>query len=131
MFCNGFQVFLQVFHTYVSSVSSAYRSMFQMLHLDVLKVDRVLHMLQRDSPTAASCTAAGVREMESKRGRLDAHIRHDVRVLALPYPKQGVRLEDGRWHNVGCRGASVGGRGMAHVGCRCVCLDEAVTAWAA
>jgi hypothetical protein len=38
-----FQVFLQVFHTHVSSVSSVFRRMLQMFHLDVL--DRVLHML--------------------------------------------------------------------------------------
>jgi hypothetical protein len=48
--CNGFQVFfhvfLQVFHRHVSSALSIFRRIFQMLHLDVSKVDRVLHMLQ-------------------------------------------------------------------------------------
>jgi hypothetical protein len=38
-------VFLQVFQTYISSVSSVLFCMFQVLHLDVSKVDRVLHML--------------------------------------------------------------------------------------
>ena len=44
MFYNSFQVFLQVFHMHVSSVSSAFGCMLQMLHLDVVKVDRVLHL---------------------------------------------------------------------------------------
>jgi hypothetical protein len=38
-----FQVFLQVFQMHVSSVSSIFRHMLQMLHLDVSKVDQVLH----------------------------------------------------------------------------------------
>jgi hypothetical protein len=47
-----FQVFLQVFHTHVSSVSSIYIRMLQMFYLDVSKVERVLHMLQwRKWPT--------------------------------------------------------------------------------
>jgi hypothetical protein len=40
-----FQVFLQVFPMYVSSVPSAFRRMLQVLHLNVSKVDRVLHLL--------------------------------------------------------------------------------------
>jgi hypothetical protein len=48
MFCNAFSsVFrLQLFQTHVSSVSSFFRRMLQMFHLDVLKVDSILHMLQ-------------------------------------------------------------------------------------
>ena len=56
--CNGFQVFsgvLQVLQTYVASVLdkccrrfSYLRRILQVFHLDVAKVDRVLHMLQRD-----------------------------------------------------------------------------------
>jgi hypothetical protein len=46
--CNGFQVFfmcvLQVFQKHVLSVSSVFRRMLQVLHLDVSKVDRVLQM---------------------------------------------------------------------------------------
>jgi hypothetical protein len=38
---NAFHVFLQVFRTHVSSVTSFF---FCMLHLDVSKVDQVLHM---------------------------------------------------------------------------------------
>jgi hypothetical protein len=41
MFYNVFHVFLQVFQMHVSSVSSAFR---HMLHLDVSKVDQVLHL---------------------------------------------------------------------------------------
>jgi hypothetical protein len=48
-------VFFKCFQTHISSVSSFFRRMLQVLHLDVSKVDRVLHILQRD-PTA---TAAG------------------------------------------------------------------------
>ena len=40
-----FQVFLQVFQMHVSSFSSALRRMLQVLHLNVSKVDRVLHLL--------------------------------------------------------------------------------------
>ena len=43
-----FHVFLQVFQRHVSSVSSAFRRMLQVLHLDVSKVNRVLHILQCD-----------------------------------------------------------------------------------
>jgi len=46
--CNGFQTFLgvffHVFHKHVSSVSSIFIRMLQVLHLYVLKVDQVLHM---------------------------------------------------------------------------------------
>ena len=44
--CNGFkcfQVFLQVFQTLILSISSVF-FMLQLLHLDISKVDRVLHM---------------------------------------------------------------------------------------
>ena len=41
---NVFQVFSQVFHTLVSSVSFVFFCMLQLLHMDVSKVDRVLHM---------------------------------------------------------------------------------------
>ena len=44
--CNSFQVFLgvfsQVFHKYVSSVSTAFSRMLQLLFFYVSKVDRVL-----------------------------------------------------------------------------------------
>jgi len=39
-------VFLQVFQTNVSNVSSVFRRMLQMFYLDVLKVDRMLHISQ-------------------------------------------------------------------------------------
>jgi hypothetical protein len=48
MFCNIFStvfyVLLQVFQKHVLSVSSVFRRMLLILHFDVLKVDRVLHM---------------------------------------------------------------------------------------
>ena len=46
MFYMGFkyfQVFLQIFQMHVLNVSSVLRRMLQVLHLDVLKVDQVLH----------------------------------------------------------------------------------------
>ena len=67
--CNSCTHMLQVsilnficfLYTYVASVSNAYLKCFiclffmlQMLHLDVSKVDQLLHMLQCDSPTSAS-----------------------------------------------------------------------------
>jgi hypothetical protein len=42
-----FYVFLQVFKVHVSSVSSTFRRMLQVPHLDVSKVDRVLHLSLR------------------------------------------------------------------------------------
>jgi hypothetical protein len=43
MVSSVFQVFLQVFQIHVSSVSSAFRHMLQLLHLNILKVDRVIY----------------------------------------------------------------------------------------
>jgi hypothetical protein len=42
-----FYAFLQVFQTHVSSVSSVFFCMLHVLRLDVLKVDRVLHLSPR------------------------------------------------------------------------------------
>jgi hypothetical protein len=57
-FVKVFQVFLSVF----ASVSNAcfkcfifFRRMLQNLHLNVLKIDRMLYMLQCDSHTIAAC----------------------------------------------------------------------------
>jgi hypothetical protein len=43
-FSSVFQVFLQLFQTYVASVSIVFERMLQMFYLDVLKVDRVLYL---------------------------------------------------------------------------------------
>ena len=43
-FLSVFHMFLQVFQMHVSCVSSAIRRILQVLHPDVLKVDRVLHL---------------------------------------------------------------------------------------
>ena len=43
MFYNSFQLFLLVFQIHVSSVSSVFRRVLQVLHLDVYIVDWVLH----------------------------------------------------------------------------------------
>jgi hypothetical protein len=47
MFLSVFQVFLQVFQMHVSSVSSTFRRMLKVLHLNVSKVDRVLRLPPR------------------------------------------------------------------------------------
>ena len=52
--CNGFQVFQK----HVSSVSTVFRRMLQLLYLDVSKVDRVLHL--SSPPSAASSLPAPV-----------------------------------------------------------------------
>jgi hypothetical protein len=44
MVFKHFYVFFQVFQKHVSSVSSIFRRMLQVLQLYVLKLDRVLHM---------------------------------------------------------------------------------------
>jgi hypothetical protein len=57
MFCNDFQVFfryvLKVFQMHVLNVSSVFVCMLQVLHMDVSKVDWVLHMMQCDTLAAA------------------------------------------------------------------------------
>jgi hypothetical protein len=55
MVSGVFLMFLQVFHTYVASVSIVFERMLQVFYLDVVKVDMVLHMLQLDPPTAPAC----------------------------------------------------------------------------
>jgi hypothetical protein len=64
IFFNGFfkrfQVFLQVFQTYVASVSSVFERMLQMFYLDVSKADQVLHLpphllLPRLSVSSSRC----------------------------------------------------------------------------
>jgi hypothetical protein len=47
MVSNNFQVLLQVFQMHVSSVSSVFKRVLQMLHLNVPEVDRVLHLPHR------------------------------------------------------------------------------------
>jgi hypothetical protein len=51
-FSSVFQVFLQVFQTYVSNVSFVFRLTLHLLHLDVSKLDRVLHLPPRLSPVS-------------------------------------------------------------------------------
>ena len=43
-FSSVFSCFFQVFQKHVSSVSSVFRSMLQVLHLDISKVEQMLHM---------------------------------------------------------------------------------------
>jgi hypothetical protein len=47
MVLHVFQVFLQVFQVHISSVSSTFRRMLQVLYLDVLKVDQMLYFPPR------------------------------------------------------------------------------------
>ena len=54
MVSNVFQVFLQVFQMHVSFV---FRRMLQLLHLDVSKLDRVLHLSPRLFAASPQCQA--------------------------------------------------------------------------
>jgi hypothetical protein len=54
MVSSVFQVFLQVFRTHDSNVSFVFRSM---LHLNVLKLDRVLHLPPRSFAVSSRCQA--------------------------------------------------------------------------
>ena len=54
-FAMAFQVLLHVFQTYVLSVSSVFKCMLQKFYLYISKVDRVLYMLQYNSPSSYSC----------------------------------------------------------------------------
>jgi hypothetical protein len=78
--CNGFQVFsgvfFQVFQKYVSSVSTAFRRMLQLLYLDISKVDRVcgisppdllLHRLSRRRQAIHTTPLPGPSESEALR----------------------------------------------------------------
>jgi hypothetical protein len=47
VFCNSFKCFCKCMQMYVSIVSFAFRRMLQVLHRNVSKVDRVLHLLPR------------------------------------------------------------------------------------
>jgi hypothetical protein len=47
MVSNVFQMLLQVFQMHVSSVSSVFKRAWQMLHLNVPEVDRMLHLPHR------------------------------------------------------------------------------------
>jgi len=106
-FLMAFQVFLQVFQTHVSSVSSVFTCMLQIFHLDVIKTNRVLllgtHLPQQASKqgnrgdvSGLHVGSGGASDVRTARapmwacktkcrcGRLDARIYPDVRALALP-----------------------------------------------
>jgi hypothetical protein len=55
MVSNVFQVFLQVFQTHVSNISFVFRHMLQLLHLDVSKLDRTLHLPRCLSVVSPRC----------------------------------------------------------------------------
>jgi hypothetical protein len=46
---------LQVFQTYVASISAIFGRMLQVFYLSVVKVNLVLHMLQWDPSIATIC----------------------------------------------------------------------------
>jgi len=102
-FFKCFQVFLQVFQTYISSVSFIFKRILQMFHMNVSKVDQISHMLQCDSlATGVCCSCWGVMHACGKRrdgalrgGRCGkqrgkrgcaaaAGVRPDVQALVLP-----------------------------------------------
>jgi hypothetical protein len=99
--CNSFKVFfrcfLQVFQKPISSVLSVFKYMLQVLHLYVLKVDRVLHWEggggARDPHTQSTCAGnvraawarVGVRNagVHGKQSASRASVRRNFRALAL------------------------------------------------
>ena len=64
MFAMVFKCFSYVF----ASVSSAFRRMFEPLHLDVSKVDQLLHMLQRDPSSAATSFSCWAKRAQTTEG---------------------------------------------------------------
>ena len=105
--CKCFRRMLQVLQTYVASVSdvcckcfSCLRRILQVFHLDIVKVDLVLHMLQWDPPAPATCCScwgateraqtvpACGRVVQALRGRekwgVGAGVLPNVRTLAIP-----------------------------------------------
>jgi hypothetical protein len=63
MFYNVFEMFLQVFQMHVLSVSSVLRPMLLVLHLDVSKVNRVLHL----APSSPWLSRLGVSTFSRRR----------------------------------------------------------------
>jgi hypothetical protein len=59
-FSSVFRCFFQVFEKHVSSVSSAFVRMLQLLYLDVSKVDRVLHLSSSSSATSSRCVLSAL-----------------------------------------------------------------------
>jgi len=101
MFAYSFNGF-QLFHKHVSSVSTAFRRMLQLLYLDVSKVDRMLHL----SPPTFCCIVS------SGAGRASIRMRDGrwARDEGAPY---GWTLPP-EWDGVGAEGAAyvaVGSRG--------------------
>jgi hypothetical protein len=76
-------VFLQVFQTYISSVSSIFRRMLQVLHLDISKVDRgVGHEM---------C-------LGSVRGRERSLHEHVVQVIGPMWARETLARVGACWH---------------------------------
>ena len=66
---SDFQVFLQVFHTHVSNILFVFSRMLQLLHLNVLELDRVLHLPPRLSAVSPRCQARKDRDSPPCRAR--------------------------------------------------------------
>jgi hypothetical protein len=74
MFCDGYQVFWKYFR--------CFRCMLQVFHIDVAKVDLVLHMLQQDPSAAAACSSRwGVVHGRGKRRGMEAGARGPRRMM--------------------------------------------------
>ena len=57
MVSSVFQVFLQVFQMHISTVLFVFKCILQLLHLDVPKLDRLLHRPPRLSAVLPWCQA--------------------------------------------------------------------------
>jgi hypothetical protein len=118
MFCNGFHVFLQVFHTHVSSVSFSFKHIFQMLYLYVSKVDGgVAHVVMRPTyrshlqqllgrqraiaddasgPHARSSGAGDIRVTRALRGRAKCRCEGGVQARVVNEARMGAECKHTR-----------------------------------
>jgi len=95
-----FQVFLQGFKMHVSSVPSTFRHTLKVLHLNISKVDQVLHLplaffcLASVSPPPPSAGwASAISSLSSRKTmqKNDCRRRHpDIQVLASPFLKSFI-----------------------------------------
>jgi hypothetical protein len=103
---HWFQVFLLVFQTHVSNSSFVFMRMLQLLHLDISKLDRVLHLPPRLFTISPLCQA-----QEASIGRGGPHW-HGRAPYVCERAQQAIRGQTG----AGCRTGVVAwasGRGIA------------------
>jgi len=103
--CNGFQVFscvflIQVFQKHVSSVSTVFRRMLQLLYLDVSKVDRVLYLSSPPSITSSLPAPTGhLSDAAAGSFRIGGAVRPSpLCCLGNASPAWSAKRSAARWH---------------------------------